>query len=149
MACNLAALGFGPTQRKGGMGVFWLQMMKHLVHITKLFCCNCDGASFTGDREQPLIVQGLDGIKKPLLFRGKRITNAIISTLARDYNLGQANNVLLTGCSSGGLAAYLHSDYLNTKLRALSPSMQKFRVAPASGFFLLVVKFMISITVAI
>jgi hypothetical protein len=35
-------------------------------------------------------------------------TQAIISTLARDHGLKAATTVLLTGCSSGGLAAYLH-----------------------------------------
>lgn len=39
---------------------------------------------------------------KPLYFRGLRIRNAILATLVRDYGLGNARDVLLTGCSSGG-----------------------------------------------
>ena len=35
---------------------------------------------------------------KPLFFRGKRILDAIIETLARDHGLTHAHDVLLTGC---------------------------------------------------
>lgn len=41
--------------------------------------------------------------------------------------------VLLSGCSAGGLATYLHADYV----RSLLPrSVKRFKAAPVSGFFL-------------
>jgi O-palmitoleoyl-L-serine hydrolase len=38
--------------------------------------------------------------------------------------------VLLTGCSAGGLATYLHADYVASIVPA---SVTKYRVAPISG----------------
>lgn len=71
---------------------------------------NCDGASFTGIRAEPFVISDPQtGSPAKLFFRGKRILDAVIATLARDHGLRLATNVLLTGCSSGGLAAYLHS----------------------------------------
>lgn len=42
--------------------------------------------------------------------------------------------MLLTGCSAGGLATYLHTDYVKTLLPA---SVQKYASSAISGFFLL------------
>lgn len=106
-------------------------------NFNKVILLYCDGNSFTGNRDSPVIVKGLDGKDKPLYFRGRRILDAILMTLASDHGLSSAENVLLTGCSSGGLAAYLHADYVHEKLRELAPQMMKFRVSPVSGFFLL------------
>ena len=58
--------------------------------FNKVVLLYCDGSSFTGDRDQPLMVTGRDGKFKPLFFRGKRIMDAIIDTLVRDYGLGNA-----------------------------------------------------------
>ena len=33
---------------------------------------------------------------------------------------------MVTGCSSGGLAAYLHADYLHAKLAVIAPTMTKY-----------------------
>merc|ERR1712224_1038211 len=51
--------------------------------------------------------------------------------------LENAERVLLTGCSAGGLAAYLQANHVHAKISAAAPSLKKFKVAPASGFFLL------------
>merc|ERR1719401_2583608 len=95
----------------------------------------CDGNSFSGDRDEPLIVRGLDGKDKPLYFRGRRIVDAAIETLL-GMGLNKASTVLLTGCSAGGLATFLHADYVHDRLKATVPTLQKYRVAPMSGFFL-------------
>jgi STAM-binding protein len=92
----------------------------------------CDGASFTGNRNEPITVHG-----DPLYFRGARIRDAIVATLVRDYQFGEARNVLLTGCSSGGLAAYVHTDWMESTLADVAPHVTRFKVAPASGFFAL------------
>eukprot|EP00041_Stephanoeca_diplocostata_P023702 m.587946 g.587946 ORF g.587946 m.587946 type:complete len:321 (+) comp22359_c1_seq8:213-1175(+) len=100
--------------------------------FNKVVFLYCDGASFTGNRTDPVIVNG-----KPLYFRGLRIRNAILATLVRDHGLGSARDVLLTGCSSGGLAAYMHSDNMRDTMQQLAPkTLRKFRTAPCSGFFL-------------
>merc|ERR1712083_897096 len=51
--------------------------------------------------------------------------------------LDKATNVLLTGCSAGGLATFLHTDYVYNWLISAKVPMKKFRSAPVSGFFLL------------
>lgn len=63
----------------------------------------CDGNSFSSDRE--LVVNGTR-----LYMRGRRILDAVFRTLFK-IGLAAAKNVLLTGCSAGGLATYLHADY--------------------------------------
>ena len=51
--------------------------------------------------------------------------------MRRDHGLGDAAEVLLSGGSAGGLATYLHADYV----RATFADDVKFRAAPISGFF--------------
>jgi len=97
----------------------------------------CDGNSFSGNRAEPLVVKGLDGKDKPLYFRGKRIIDAVLETLMNKYGLSTAENVLLTGCSAGGLATYLHTDYVRESLIGLGVTLKRYKSAPISGFFLL------------
>eukprot|EP00038_Savillea_parva_P008712 m.178703 g.178703 ORF g.178703 m.178703 type:complete len:431 (+) comp14602_c0_seq1:70-1362(+) len=88
----------------------------------------CDGNSFSGDRTEAVVVNGTK-----LWFRGRRNIDATFRAL---YKLGldKAENVLLTGCSAGGLATYLHTDYVAT---LLPKTVTKYKSAPISGFFLL------------
>jgi len=92
----------------------------------------CDGNSFSGNRDSPVVVNG-----KPLYFRGKKIMDAVLQTLIRDHGLKSATDVLLTGCSAGGLSTYLHADYVHSQVRAAAPGLTRFKAAPISGFFLL------------
>jgi len=96
----------------------------------------CDGNSFSGDRDEPVVVTGLDGKQKKLYFRGKRILDAVLSKLLT-MGLDKAENVLLTGCSAGGLATFLHTDYVHNFLKSAGVPVKKFKSAPISGFFLL------------
>ena len=73
---------------------------------------------------------------KPLYFRGHRILKAVLSTLSAKYGLSAATEVLLTGCSAGGLSTYLHADFVHDSLTAVAPQLAKFKAAPISGFFL-------------
>jgi len=96
----------------------------------RVFMVYCDGDSFSGDRTDAVVVQG-----KPLYFRGHRILKAILSTLHRDYGLGGAKEVLLTGCSAGGLSTFLHADFVHSSVKAIAPKLTTFKAAPISGFF--------------
>ncbi|TVU21120.1 hypothetical protein EJB05_30737 [Eragrostis curvula] len=60
----------------------------------------CDGGSFAGDTYDK---------NTGINFRGQRIWNATIRHLL-SIGMASANQVLLTGCSSGGLAVILHCD---------------------------------------
>jgi STAM-binding protein len=97
-------------------------------------CCSyikyCDGNSFSGDRTQPLRVTGTDGLTKQLYFRGVRILNAVLHTLAQRFGLRDATQVLLTGCSAGGLAAYLHADRVHEALVTIAPNLHKYSATP-------------------
>eukprot|EP00727_Mastigamoeba_balamuthi_P010693 m51a1_g6246 hypothetical protein (1711) ;mRNA; r:28044-43995 len=88
----------------------------------------CDGASFTGDREQP-VVDPATG--KTLYMRGLRIINAVFSDLL-DRGMLSATEVQLTGCSAGGLSTMLHAD----RLAALLSEGVKFGSVPLSGYFM-------------
>ena len=84
----------------------------------------CDGNSFSGNRDDPVEVNG-----EKLYFRGKRIIDAILQTLT-PMGLKDADIVLLTGCSAGGLATYLHTDYVHSRMPS---TVTKFKSSPVSG----------------
>ena len=87
----------------------------------------CDGASFTGDREKPMVVDG-----QLVYMRGKRILNAIIDDLlhARDFRLAEA--VILTGSSAGSMTAMFQADFIAAQFPKTTPV----RVLSDAGFFL-------------
>ncbi|CAN6442600.1 unnamed protein product [Victoria cruziana] len=63
----------------------------------------CDGASFSGD----IVREVKEGSK--LFFRGLKIWQEIIKELL-SKGLADAQKALLSGCSAGGLATFLHCD---------------------------------------
>uniref|UniRef100_A0A0D9V098 Pectin acetylesterase n=1 Tax=Leersia perrieri TaxID=77586 RepID=A0A0D9V098_9ORYZ len=83
----------------------------------------CDSGSFAGDAfDEQLKLQ----------FRGQRIWGAVIQHLLDDAGMASAEQVLLTGCSAGGLAAILHCD----QLRALLPHAATVKCLSDGGLFL-------------
>uniref|UniRef100_A0A7S0B1M2 EF-hand domain-containing protein n=1 Tax=Pyrodinium bahamense TaxID=73915 RepID=A0A7S0B1M2_9DINO len=105
-------------------------------NFNRVMVAYCDGASYTGDREQPLQVRNNSGAVRPVYFRGKRILDAVLDTLLTSFGLDLAEQVLFAGCSAGGLGSLVHADYVNQRLRAVVPALTKFRVLPLSGYFL-------------
>ena len=91
----------------------------------------CDGFSFSGNRQEPLVFLG----KHMLYFRGRRILNAALQELSLRFWREAPHNVLLTGCSAGGLAVIMHADYIHEYLLAKNPLLSRFLVVPSSGFF--------------
>ena len=65
----------------------------------------CDGNSFAGDNVS-------DGIH-PLHFRGKRIREEVLASLRDTAGLEGATDVVVTGCSAGGAATFLHTQLIN------------------------------------
>jgi len=90
----------------------------------------CDGDSFSGDREQPLNVNG-----DPIFFRGHRILKAALKKLFGELGLAQAQQVLLSGCSAGGLSTLLHADFIHEQLKLSAPSLKTFKALPLSSIF--------------
>mmetsp|Transcript_27683 Transcript_27683/g.70566 ORF Transcript_27683/g.70566 Transcript_27683/m.70566 type:complete len:408 (+) Transcript_27683:99-1322(+) len=100
--------------------------------------CNClylpygDGASFSGYRAKPWAVPG--NSSQLLTFRGIRNLDASLAW-ALQHGLDQATEVVVTGGSAGGLAAFLHMDRVIERVRADSPSAKGWG-APVVGYFL-------------
>ncbi|PVH35787.1 hypothetical protein PAHAL_7G279400 [Panicum hallii] len=85
----------------------------------------CDGSSFTGDVEA--VESG-----KNLYYRGFRVWRAIMDDLLTARGMNKAQNVLLSGCSAGGLAAILHCD----RFHDLFPATTKVKCFSDAGYFL-------------
>eukprot|EP00730_Choanoeca_flexa_P014122 TRINITY_DN6056_c0_g1_i2.p1 TRINITY_DN6056_c0_g1~~TRINITY_DN6056_c0_g1_i2.p1 ORF type:complete len:397 (+),score=90.97 TRINITY_DN6056_c0_g1_i2:2-1192(+) len=100
-----------------------------LAGANRVMLWYCDGASFTGSMAGPVRYN-----TTTLHFRGKHNMDAIIEELLTSRGLAQATSVLVSGGSAGGLAAFLHGDYIKT---LLPDSVTRFKVAPGSGFFML------------
>ena len=98
-------------------------------NFNRVHMAYCDGNSFSGNADMPITVNG-----EKIYFRGRRIIDAVIETLTEKYNFGAAETVLLTGCSAGGLATYLHTDYVQTQM---PKSVTKYGASAISGFFLM------------
>ncbi|KAF3330516.1 pectin acetylesterase 5-like protein [Carex littledalei] len=85
----------------------------------------CDGASFSGDVEET------EQNGTTLYFRGERIWKAVMEELLLN-GLATAKKALLTGCSAGGLATYIHCD----DFKALLPNAETVKCMADGGFFL-------------
>lgn len=86
----------------------------------------CDGASFSGNNETVVSYKG-----KSLHFRGKRVREAMAKDLMENRGLSEATDLIVSGCSAGGLATFLHTD----QWCDMVPSA-KCAGLPDSGFFL-------------
>lgn len=73
------------------------------------------------------------GKVSPIFFRGKRLLDANLASLLQTRGLRSATAVVLSGHSAGGLATYLHADYVRSQLPA---SLGFYAAVPDAGFFL-------------
>eukprot|EP01090_Pellita_catalonica_P014258 TRINITY_DN3585_c0_g1_i1.p1 TRINITY_DN3585_c0_g1~~TRINITY_DN3585_c0_g1_i1.p1 ORF type:complete len:413 (+),score=46.09 TRINITY_DN3585_c0_g1_i1:35-1240(+) len=89
----------------------------------------CDGASFAGDLDSTVEYDG-----KKMWYRGHRILDVLLDD-ALTFLALSPSMVLLSGCSAGGLATYLHADYVHTFLSKRF-SLQIYKALPISGYFL-------------
>jgi len=94
---------------------------------TLAFVTNCDGSSFSSDRQDP----GTTPEGAPVYFRGRRVLRAVVEHLLRN-GMRDAETVVLAGCSAGGLAVLLQGDYVRT----LIPSSIPVRGLVDAGWFL-------------
>jgi Pectinacetylesterase len=90
----------------------------------------CDGASFAGNRDVPLIVNGT-----ALHMRGHSVLRTLFSELRRAFGFDAATRVVLAGNSAGGLGVVLHTDFVR---HSLIPERARatFRAVVESGYFL-------------
>ena len=119
------------TASAGGIMSDNCKVNPDFCNFHRVYMKYCDGDSFSGNRDDAVVVEG-----KPLYFRGHRILKGILDTLVASYGLKDAKEVMLTGCSAGGLSTFLHADYVHDYVKGVAPALHKFKAAPISGFFL-------------
>lgn len=71
----------------------------------------CDGALHQGYAKDPIRYKDA-----ALYFRGNRITKSLFDTLNSHYGFYNSSKIVLTGASAGGIAAFIWSNYLRSKL---------------------------------
>ena len=105
-------------------------------NANKVYMKYCDGDSFSGARDEPMVVEG--GAVSPIYFRGHAILMETLETLVSNttFGMGTATELVLSGCSAGGLATYLHVDLVGEWAEAKLPKLEKYGAIPVSGFFL-------------
>ncbi len=96
-----------------------------------VFMPYCDGGSFSGDNETVATYENTS-----LYFRGKRVRHAVYQALLSSRGIGSATDVVISGCSAGGLATYLHADAWCDDLARDVDADVKCVALPDSGFFL-------------
>ena len=96
-----------------------------MYNWTKVYLKYCDGGSQTGDVAAPVTVGS-----STIYYRGHRILRAVQAALI-SRGLSSATDVVISGCSAGGLSTFLHADEWAAALPAA-----RVTAAPDSGFFL-------------
>ena len=108
-----------------------------LCNYNVVWLAYLDGNSFSGMLEGPANYTTPSGAVSQLWFRGRHIIDAVVDAVSRNvmgasHLLKDAVNVVETGCSAGGLATYLHADYISS----LVPRSGAYYSLPISGYFL-------------
>ena len=107
-----------------------------------VFLRYCDGFSFASDRSAPSIVPVNATYNATLWFRGLAILESIRDDLLT-RGMGSATDVVVGGCSAGGMATFIHCDEwanavakvnTTTKVVCLADSGW-FPLVPSTGYF--------------
>ena len=93
----------------------------------------CDGNTFAGDRDGPVYVNN-----RPLYFRGKKIKERVLESLVEKTHFYDAENIIVTGCSAGGLSSLIQVDSIADWAQINLRNGSKVDVAsvPISGYFI-------------
>ena len=155
------SLNYAPSLGSMGGGIVSsdCEINPTFCNANQVFFKYCDGNSFSGARDGPLQlpVGGNSTVTASsnrsyslhrnaseidpsaevdeLFFRGTAIIEATLRRLQSDYGLAQAEDVLLTGCSAGGLAAFLQADRIGLFSRHFSSLLGRHFQATFQGTF--------------
>jgi hypothetical protein len=124
------------TRTLGGGYMSWDNASNPLMYNwNKVELRYCDGASVSGDKTTPTVVDN-----STLHFRGRSILDAEIESILTDRGMSKATDVVISGCSAGGLATFLHCDHwaaaIDKATTAETGAGAKVACMPDSGFFL-------------
>jgi len=98
-----------------------------MAHWNKILFIYCDGSSFSGNNQTITYYQN-----RPLYFRGFKNLEAYLEDLKLFPLFNLATDVVISGCSAGGLATFLHLDWWREQF----PDSTKIVGLQDSGFFL-------------
>ena len=100
---------------------------------------SCDGSSFSGAATRDVPAWGYINkqlaVPRRVHIAGRAIVAQTLQVLIERFGLGHANDVLVSGCSSGGLAALLLAGFVRSTLVAAAAPLRRFKVAAFSGLF--------------
>lgn len=105
-----------------------------------VFIRYCDGWSFASNRDLPstIHVHNSSGdFNVTVHSRGLSVLAAVRTDLLSNRGMSHASDVVVGGCSAGGMAVYLHCDAWATAIAAVSPDTRTVCLAD-SGWFPLV-----------
>jgi Pectinacetylesterase len=85
----------------------------------------CDGASYSGNRTEPVTINN-----STIYFRGHLVFDAFLKSVAA-LGMDSATDVIVNGCSAGGLGVFLHLDEVDARFPHASV-----KGLPDSGYFL-------------
>lgn len=72
----------------------------------------CDGMNWIVTLQESVDLSGMD----PLFFRGGKNVEAIVDTLLHSHGMDMASDVIVYGCSAGGVGAIVHADRIRAML---------------------------------
>jgi len=98
-----------------------------LANFTTVFVRTCDGGYYSGSRQQPIPFNGTR-----LHFRGRWILEALLADLKTRQALYAATDIVIGGCSAGGIHVLAHLD----TIRAHLPPSARVVGFVDSGFYL-------------
>jgi hypothetical protein len=88
----------------------------------------CDGTGHQGSKKDPVSYKGTS-----LYFRGHNVTVGQLNSIDQSHKLfSESTEIVVTGQSAGGLAAFLWPNYIASR----APKAAKVRSLPDSGIFL-------------
>jgi len=99
-----------------------------LFNFNTAFVRYCDGGSYSGDSQ-------VDFGGRTLQFRGRTIRDAVIRDLLLHHGMARATDVLISGCSAGGLAVLFGIDQIASMIHEVVPRA-RVRGMVDSGFFI-------------
>lgn len=105
---------YPPSQVVGGSGYFSTDPSINplMWNWTLLYLPYCDGTFQTADVEAPVQYTLPNGTQTNLYYRGSRLVTAAIHEFLTNstVNLGAATDIVIGGCSAGGVSTFLHAD---------------------------------------
>jgi hypothetical protein len=107
-----------------------------------VFIRYCDGWSFASDRSEPSFFTNASGANITIHFRGMAVLEAVRGDLLVQRGMAAATDLVVGGCSAGGLAVYLHCDEWQRAMAAANAATRTvcladsgwFPIVPAAGF---------------